>query len=227
MTFEQQISFTDIIKEKIPELQLGIIEIQDFVVSKNSGNVHKAYHNLFSYIENKFADNPPSSDQTVSAVRRMYRRIGWEPTRYRPSSEAMIRRILKRKGLYSINNAVDLGNVASARFHLPMGLYDMNKINNRITVDVGKANESYKGLSIDLIHAEGKLILRDEFGIFGNPTADSERTCIDTNTRNIMAIFFTPPEVEKSYLEETLTFLRQLYITESPSATIHSYIIQC
>ncbi len=56
MSFEQKISFTGIIKEKIPELQLGIIEIQDFKVSKNSENVHKAYHDLFSNIENKFAD---------------------------------------------------------------------------------------------------------------------------------------------------------------------------
>ena len=66
MTFEQQIFFTDIIKKKIPELQLGIIEIQDFKISKKSENVDKEYHNLFSYIENKFAKNPPFSDHIVS-----------------------------------------------------------------------------------------------------------------------------------------------------------------
>ncbi len=72
-----------------------------------------------------------------------------------------------------------------------------------------------------------EIIRRVEGALTESKLTDSERACIDTNTRNIMAIFFTPPEVEKSYLEETLTFLRQLYVNESPSATIHSYIIQC
>jgi DNA/RNA-binding domain of Phe-tRNA-synthetase-like protein len=227
MTFEKLISFGDIIVEKIPGLQLGILEIHNFKVSKYSESVQNTFHNLFSYIENKYADVPPSSDQIISAVRRMYRRIGWEPTRYRPSSEAMIRRILKRKGLYNINNAVDLGNVASTWFHLPMGLYDMNKIDGKIEIDVGKVDETYKGLSIDLIHAEGKLILRDNLGIFGNPTADSERTCINSETKEVMAIFFTPPEVERIHLEETLNYLTQLYTKETASATFHSYIIAC
>lgn len=227
MTFEKLISFADIIVEKISGLQLGILEIHNFQVLKHSESVKNAYHNLFSYIENKYADVPPSSDQIVSSVRRMYRRIGWEPTRYRPSSEAMIRRILKRKGLYNINNAVDLGNVASTWFHLPMGLYDMNKIDGKIEVDVGKANETYIGLSVDLIHAEGKLILRDNLGIFGNPTADSERTCIDSETKDVMAMFFTPPEVERIHLEETLNYLTHLYTKETVSASFNSYIIQC
>ncbi len=227
MTFENQITFSKIIKEKIPGLQLGMLEIENFCVVKNSPTVPGTYHNLFSNIENKFAENPPSSDPVVSAVRRMYRRIGWEPTRYRPSSEAMIRRILKRKGLYNINNVVDLGNVSSARFHLPMGLYDMNKIKDDIQIDVGKADESYEGLSIDLIHAEGKLILRDQHGIFGNPTADSSRTCIDTNSQNIIAIFFTPPEIDKTYLDQTLRFLEQLYLQEYSSATARRYMLQC
>jgi len=227
MTFEKLISFADIITEKISGLQLGILEIHNFQVSKHSESVQHAYHNLFSFIENKYAEAPPSSDQIVSSVRRMYRRIGWEPTRYRPSSEAMIRRILKRKGLYNINNAVDLGNVASTWFHLPMGLYDMNKIDGKIEIDIGKANETYNGLSVNLIHAEGKLILRDNLGIFGNPTADSERTCIDSQTKNVIAMFFTPPEVEIIHLEETLNYLTKLYIKETASASYNSYIVHC
>jgi DNA/RNA-binding domain of Phe-tRNA-synthetase-like protein len=225
MYFKDKLNFTDIIRDKITGMQLGLLEVTDFTIKKETAHIESALQNLYDFVKEKFAQNPPSSDQVISAVRRMYRRIGWEPTRYRPSSEAMIRRILKNQNLYRINNAVDLGNITSARFHLPMGLYDSDKIDSSITFDVGKENETYQGLSIDLIHARGKLILRDKTGIFGNPTADSRRTCIDTNTRNILAIFFTPPEIEPEYLHDTLSYLKQLYTGENPALKSEMYTI--
>jgi len=215
-----KIHFSPTIQSKIPGLKLGVLTSAGFEVRKKSDFVTKQFVDLESSIKNKFAEKAPSTDPTVSAVRRMYRRIGWEPTQYRPSSEAMIRRFLKDKGLYRINNAVDLGNVASTRFHLPMGLYDIDKISGSISVDVGLEGEEYQGISKDIIHAEGKLVLWDEEGIFGNPTADSIRTSIQPDTQNISAIFFTPPEVEDSYLLETLSFLKDLYITDCPETTI-------
>jgi len=71
MKFDKKISFSDVIKKKIPGIQLGVLEVIDFNITKNPETVQLAYHNLFSYIENKFAENPPSSDQTVSAVRHL------------------------------------------------------------------------------------------------------------------------------------------------------------
>ena len=208
------IEFSSIIKQKIPGLKLGLLEARNVEIKKKSALVDEQYNQLEEYIKNKFTDSPPSSDFVVSAVRRMSRKIGWEPTKYRPSSEAMIRRFLKDKGLYHINNYVDLGNVASTKFHLPMGLYDLNKINGNIIIDVGKEHESYQGISKELIHATGKMILRDETGIFGNPTADSKRTSLSEKTKNILAIFFTPPNVDNNYLNETLNFLEDLYLSE-------------
>ena len=122
------IEFSKIIQQKIPGLKLGLLENRNVEIKKESALVDEQYKELENFVKNKFAENPPSSDVVVSAVRRMYRKIGWEPTKYRPSSEAMIRRFLKDKGLYRINNFVDLGNVASTKYHLPMGLYDLDKI---------------------------------------------------------------------------------------------------
>ena len=214
------IQFTPIIRTKITGLKIGLLTGSEFEVKKQSDVVTGQFLDLEEDIQDKFSDSLPSADPVVSAVRRMYRRIGWEPTQYRPSSEAMIRRFLKNKGLYRINNIVDLGNVASTRFHLPMGLYDVDKISGSISVDVGQEEEEYQGISKDLIHAEGKLVLRDEKGIFGNPTADSLRTCINEKTKNILALFFTPPEVEESYIRDTLKYLQNLYSTECPSASV-------
>jgi DNA/RNA-binding domain of Phe-tRNA-synthetase-like protein len=199
---------------------------QNITISKKSVLVDSEIKDLINFIRNKFASMPVSSDEIISSVRRMYRRIGWEPTRYRPASEALIRRILKDIGLYNINNLVDLGNIVSTRYHLPLGLYDRDKIKGHVIVDVGKQGESYEGLSIPEIHAGGKLILRDDSGIFGNPSADSKRTCIDTRTEKILGIFFTPPEITHKYLQNTLLDLVELYKKECPNSSIHSTIIE-
>jgi DNA/RNA-binding domain of Phe-tRNA-synthetase-like protein len=225
MNTSNTIGFTEIIKNKIPGLKLGVLIAHKISIRKKSDLAKQAFCDLENIIRNEFAENPPSSNEIVAAVRKMYRRIGWEPTQYRPSSEAMIRRFLKRKGLYRINNMVDLGNVASTRFHLPMGLYDLDKISGNVLLDVGKEDETYEGISKELIHAEGKLILRDDSGIFGNPTADSKRTCLQTETKNIKAIFFVPPEVTDSWLDQTLDYLEHLYHQESPDALINRKIV--
>ena len=219
------VDFTPLIREKISGLKLGLLIGRKLFVNKKSDLVEEHFHKLHHFIQQKFDSMPPSADQTVSAVRRMYRRIGWEPTQYRPSSEAMIRRFLKNTGLYRINNLVDLGNITSTRFHLPMGLYDTDKIMGSIWIDVGQEEETYQGISKNLIHAAGKLVLRDGAGIFGNPTADSRRTSINEGSKNILAVFFTPPEISDSLLTETLSFLGDLYKQECPNALLSESII--
>ncbi len=206
-----QIEATNVIKEKMPGFKLGMVEVRSAIVTSACPQFDRLFDQLSSYLKERFAQAPLSSDDVVGHVRRMYRRVGWEPTKYRPSSEALARRILQGKGWYRINNAVDLGNLVSARFHLPMGLYDVSKIRGRILLDVGKPGETYDGISRQAIHAEGKLILRDDLGIFGNPTADSKRTSLSSASEHLLALFFTPPEVSDTYLDETLNTLMEYY----------------
>lgn len=215
----------EIIKQKIGGLKLGLLFAEDCFVAAAGSEFEQFLAELETFLKNKFPDSKPSKDETVGHVRRMYRRIGWEPTHYRPSSEALARRILNGKGLYRINNLVDYGNLTSARFHLPMGLYDMHKIKGDILMDVGHDGESYCGISNPEIHAEGKLILRDETGIFGNPTADSLRTAITNETISALAVFFCPPEVEDEYLENTLNYLANFYKSFSSTRETSKKII--
>ncbi len=202
-----KIGTTQAIQERIPGLKFGLVKGWQTQVQKDCAEFDVYFAELEHYLKTTFTSAPLSSNPVIGHVRRMYRKIGWEPTRYRPSSEALARRILQGKGLYRIYNLVDLGNLVSARFHLPMGLYDADKIEGDIWFDVGREGESYQGISRQEIHAQGKLILRDQIGIFGNPTADSKRTSLSLQTKNVLAIFFTPPEVDSDYLNQTLTQL--------------------
>lgn len=222
-----KIEFTPAIQERISGMHLAMLLVRPFKITKNSAVADNAFEENNALISEKFLTDRPAQNEVVSAVRRMYRRVGWEPTRYRPSSEAMIRRILKKSGLYRINNAVDIGNAVSVRYHLPMGLYDVLKINGTVQVDIGSDTESYVGISKAEIHAGGKLILRDRTGIFGNPTADSKRTSITTNTEAILAVFFVPPEVDRVWTQATLDWMSELLREEQTEAKCSQKIVTC
>jgi DNA/RNA-binding domain of Phe-tRNA-synthetase-like protein len=218
-------SASNIIKEKISGLKLGLLLARQVKVIQNDPQFEQEFQILEDFLKDKFADRRPAEDEIVGHTRRMYRCIGWEPTRYRPSSEALARRILKGKSLYRVNNLVDYGNIVSARFHLPMGLYDVEKINGAVIVDVGKEDENYRGISRSEIHANGKMILRDKQGIFGNPTADSLRTSITPKTTSALAVFFCPPEVCNEYIKQVLAALEKYYIPFTGKDSIEKDII--
>ncbi|MBN1830953.1 MAG: hypothetical protein JW896_02480 [Deltaproteobacteria bacterium] len=202
---------SDQIADKIKDLKLGLVEATQIKVLPGDDLFEEELQGLVAELKQKFQDIAPSDDPVVSATRRMYRQVGWEPTKYRPSSEALVRRLIMGKGLYRINNLVDYGNLVSARFHIPMGLYDLDSVHGDICIDVGKEGESYEGISKPKISAGGKIILRDHDGVFGNPTADSKRTCITENTNHVLALFFVSSTIDESYARNTMDSLAEFY----------------
>jgi DNA/RNA-binding domain of Phe-tRNA-synthetase-like protein len=132
---------------------------------------------------------------TVVAVRAMYRRFGVDPTKTRPSSEALLRRLRKGESLPRINSLVDLGNWCSAETQLPYGLYDLARISGPVTLRLGRDGEEYAGIRKDTIHVAGRLTLADQEGPFGNPTADSARTMVTCATERALIVVFTPADL--------------------------------
>lgn len=123
------------------------------------------------------------------ATRQIYKRCGKDPSRYRPSSEALIRRMLKGHELYQINTAVDLINLASIRFGYSIGGFDADKIQgNQLILGIGKAEEPYEGIGRGPLNIEGLPVYRDREGGIGTPTSDHERTKLSTTTENILAL---------------------------------------
>ena len=217
---------SDRVKDRLSGLRFGVLTAEGVTVRASGAHFERELQNLDAFLCTKFQKRKPAQDEIIGHIRRMYRLIGWEPTRYRPSSEALVRRILQGKGLYRINNLVDYGNLISARFHIPMGLYDTSKIKGDILVDTGSENEMYQGISRPEIHARGKMILRDDAGIFGNPTADSLRTAITPETKVVLAVFFGTTAIGKEYFRETLSALKDYYGYLNPKARFSTDIIE-
>jgi DNA/RNA-binding domain of Phe-tRNA-synthetase-like protein len=140
----------------------------------------------------------------VTAVRTMYKRVGLDPTKTRPSSEALLRRVRKGDSLPRINSMVDVCNWCSLEFQLPYGLYDAAHIDGDVELRIGRAGESYPGIRKDAVHVDGRITLADRAGPFGNPTSDSARTMVTAQTRQAMLVVFAPRDVEARQLVQAL-----------------------
>jgi DNA/RNA-binding domain of Phe-tRNA-synthetase-like protein len=131
----------------------------------------------------------------TAAVRTMYRRVGIDPTKTRPSSEALLRRVRRGDELPRVNSLVDIVNWCSLESQLPFGLYDADHIQGAVTLRLGRAGEEYAGIRKDVVHVAGRLTLADDAGAFGNPTSDSSRTMVTTSTTRALVVIFAPAAV--------------------------------
>ena len=159
---------------------------------------------LASYLaeaESQVRQQPPAE---TGAVRAMYKRVGLDPTKTRPSSEALLRRVRKGDPLPRINSLVDVCNWCSLEFQLPYGLYDASRIEGDIELRLGREGESYPGIRKDDVHVGGRLTLADRVGPFGNPTSDSARTMVTSATTSALIVIFAPAGVAASVLNRAL-----------------------
>jgi len=125
-------------------------------------------------------------------ARGLYRRFGVDPTRYRPSSEALLRRVRRGDPLPRVNSLVDVANVVSLRLQVPVGLYDLARVEGDLRVRLGREGEEYAGIGKERVGVAGRICVADAGGPCGNPSADSARTMITTATERAAWIFFLP-----------------------------------
>ena len=119
----------------------------------------------------------------------MYKACGKDPSRYRPASEALIRRVLQGKELYQRDTLVDLVNLASIAYGYSIGGFDADKfVGDTLTLGVGRAGEPYEGIGRGLLNIEGLPVYRDAEGGVGTPTSDNERTKMTLDTRHLVVL---------------------------------------
>lgn len=141
----------------------------------------------------------------IQAVRGAYRAMGLDPTRCRPSSEALLRRILRGEQLYRINTLVDALNYCSLKYLVPFGLYDLDRVHGPVVLRLGRDGEGYAGIRKEYVNVAGRACLVDEQGPFGNPSADSARTQIVLETTRALVAPFLPKETPGRTVEAIVT----------------------
>ena len=130
--------------------------------------------------------------------------VGIDPTKTRPSNEALLRRVRKGDAIPRINSLVDIVNWCSLEFQLPYGLYDLSKINGAVTIRLGVDGESYPGIRKDDVNVSGRITVADATGAFGNPTSDSARTMVTTATTDALVVIYAPAEIASTQVRRVL-----------------------
>jgi DNA/RNA-binding domain of Phe-tRNA-synthetase-like protein len=152
--------------------------------------------------------------------RRLYKSFRIDPTKHRPSSEALWRRLRDRGDFPAVNPAVDLTNLLSLKLQVCYGLYDLARLEPPLVVTLGDSQDQYQGIRKDTLNFAGKIVLRDRQGAFGNPSADSLRASVSAASRDVMQVlFFHPddPRQQAAVSETCAAFSRFFTMTASRS----------
>ena len=157
---------------------------------------------LLAEAEARVRISPPAES---AAVRTMYRKVGLDPTKTRPSNEALLRRVRKGDTIPRINSAVDVINWCSLEFQLPYGLYDATKVSGAVMMRFGVDGEKYAGIRKDDVNVGGRITVADDLGAFGNPTSDSARTMVTPATTELLVIVYAPREIGRAAVEKVMS----------------------
>lgn len=175
------------LKEKFPKLRLGCFKslVQ---IKPSDKRIISLSERIFAKVCEALDIDQVSLKPTIRETKEAYRVLGKDPSRYRPSAEALTRRIVKGKDLFWINNIVDILNLISLESGFSIGGYDADKIQGTVEFGIGKANEPYEAIGRGALNIEYLPIFRDELGAFGSPTSDSLRTMVTDQTTSFLMI---------------------------------------
>ena len=191
-----------------PELagrvRLGVLELEGVTVREGDPALVAEVERYAAEMRRLHGDGKSGDVPGAADARALYKALGLDPTKTRPSSEALLRRVLKGEALYRINTLVDAMNLCSLRAQLPFGLYDRDRIEPPAVLRKGTAGESYAGIRKADVNVEGRPVLADARGAFGNPTSDSARTMVTLETRSALVTVYAPSSFNEARLTDIL-----------------------
>ena len=180
-----KIIIEDSIKEACPDVRIGLIRAK-VVNSELSEELNKEIQSLSETIKSSYELLWINKRPAIAATRQLYKKLGKDPNRYRVSSEALCRRIVKGMGIYQINVLVDLINLVSIGSGYAIGGFDADKIQgDSVTLSVGTADDKFEGIGRGILNVKGLPLYRDAIGGIGSPTSDEERTKIELKTTHL------------------------------------------
>lgn len=189
---------------QIPDVKLGVIEAEEVRVAPARAELAAEIAAACERLRRELSLEQLAELPAIRGVRAMFRAWGVDPARYRPSAEALLRRVVQGKGLYHVSNVVDINNLGSIETGWPYGTYDGAAIDPPLALRLGAAGEKYQGIGKQTWHLEGRPVLADAQGPFGSPISDSTRTMITEATTTVLAVIFAPAGSVDSALEQAI-----------------------
>jgi len=182
-----KITISQTIKEAFPELTLAIITCEVVNTSTSEGLWSEIEAEVLK-VSSTFTLQEINKRPQIEATRKAYKVLGKDPNRYRPSAEALCRRIVRSIPIYKVSSLVDIINLVSIRSGFSIGGFDSDKIQGDIELRVGTNQDVFEAIGRGLLNVEGLPLYRDKVGGIGTPTSDNERTKISEDTTNLLMI---------------------------------------
>lgn len=177
-----EIVISDKIKSAAPDYFMVLVEA-DVTNSVTSDSLWQEIEDYSAYLRENVELSQVNKRPGIVATRNAYKACGKDPNRYRPSSEALCRRIVRGMELYKIDTLVDLVNLLSMKSGYSVSGFDRDKIaGDTLKISVGEEGEPFEGIGRGPLNIAGMPVYRDAVGGIGTPTSDNERTKIDLNT---------------------------------------------
>jgi DNA/RNA-binding domain of Phe-tRNA-synthetase-like protein len=194
-----------------PNFKLGIIEYKGITVGDSpqmlKGRLQLFQESIFFDLEGKNVTDLPG----VQEWRQIFKRTGKDPNRYRHSAEALYRRVQKQNYLASTQSAIDVNNFFSLQYQVPIGIYDMEKLQGAVTIRIGEENEEYLGLNGRMNSLNHLIISSDELGPFGSPYVDSNRSPVTESTKIALQMIYLQPSTDLENAKQLTESLMKMF----------------
>jgi DNA/RNA-binding domain of Phe-tRNA-synthetase-like protein len=197
------------IRLELPGVRIGVVEADGARVAPADAALAKEMDEVCERLRREYTVETVMELEAVRAVRAMFRSWGLDPARYRPSSEALLRRVAQGKGLYHISNAVDATNLGSIESGWPYGSYNRAALAPPLSLRAGLPGETYEGIGKHTWHLEGRPVLADAKGAFGSPISDSTRTMVTEAGGDLLSVIYSPAGATPAALERAVERLAE------------------
>ena len=177
---------------EIHGVTLGVVEAEQVQVAPAGPALASEMEATCERLRRQLRIDQVAKMDSIASVRAMFRRWGVDPARYRPSAEALLRRVVQGKGLYRVSNVVDVTNLGSVETGWPYGSYNRTAVEPPVIFRLGRASEKYEGIGKQTWHLEGRPVLTDAQGPFGSPISDSVRTIIAEGVDSVLTVIYAP-----------------------------------
>ncbi|WP_096201633.1 B3/B4 domain-containing protein [Bacillus sp. FJAT-45350] len=207
----QDVSIGSKLKELIPGFKIGFIYYHDIVIGASPQMLKGRLLFFQEELALTLQDKELASFNGINTWRSIFKKVGTDPARYRPSSEALYRRIKKGHTLAPINSAVDLNNFFSLKYEIPFGIYNLDKITAPIEVRIGSENDQYLGINERTNDMTNKIVSADDKGAFGSPIVDSRKTMVTDETTSALHIVYLQHTMDAVEANELLTSVAKMF----------------
>ena len=218
-----EVSISNELKSVNPTMVLGVMECKALNTNYNEG-LWSEIDALTAEIRRTLTPDTIKEQPQIAATRRMYADCGKDPSRYRPSAEALMRRLVKGNNLYQISTLVDLVNLVSMRSGYSIGGFDADKIVGNVVAGIGREGEPYNGIGRGPLNIACLPVLRDSVSGFGTPTSDEERTAMSLETSHLLMVINAYDG--GAILPELFEYSERLLTTYADATEISTKIIE-